>query len=111
LSELLRLDLQLELDALGLLVPIPRPQCTAKLGHQATMSPMLETKAFVGCPERDPAHPAAGSLLKPLGQAEEIGARDPLAESVVRTNLATDKGHPDVPMYAGDPIRLVLDPR
>ena len=76
-----------------------------------TVTPVFETNAFVGGPQFDRAHRAIGSLFQPLGQAEEIGARDALGESVVRTNLAADKRHSDVPMYADDPIRRVLDPR
>lgn len=72
---------------------------------------MFQEDAFVGTPEFDGARRAIGSLFEPLGQADQIGGREGLGESVVRTNLATHERDSDVPMYADDPIRLGLDPR
>ena len=68
---------------------------------------MFESDAFVGCSDFDRACRASGSRLEPVGDAEQLSSRDLLGESVVCTHLATDNGHPDVPMHADDPIRWI----
>ena len=66
-AQLPRLDLKLELDDLGLpFLPVPGPQLAAKLGHQGTFTPMLETDAFVSRSKLDGAHRAVCSLVEPI---------------------------------------------